>query len=195
VVGDDRSAALADDVRVRNLLGVADVRNVIDDVVGVFLERVVGGAVKRRPAAVIIHPQAAADVQILDVEPHLVQFGVEARGFLHGLLNDEDVRHLRADVEMQQPETVRQVFRLSNSAAASNSAVLRPNLAFSPPLSAHLPPPRLSSRVRMPMSGSTPNCLEMLMICRSSSSFSTTMMTFLFSFVPSRAVRMKLASL
>ena len=44
-MGDDRTAAFADDIRVRHLLRVADVADVIDDVVGVFLQRVVGGAV------------------------------------------------------------------------------------------------------------------------------------------------------
>ena len=52
------------------------------------------------------------------------------------------------------------------SVAVSSSAVLRPNLAFSPPLSAHLPAPLLSRRTRMPISGSTPICRETAMIWR-----------------------------
>ncbi len=44
-----RPSALADDVRMRHLLGVADIGDVIDDVIGVFLEGVVGRAVKGGP--------------------------------------------------------------------------------------------------------------------------------------------------
>ncbi len=43
----------------------------------------------------------------------------------------------------------------------------------------------------MPIIGSTPTCLETVMIWRSSSSFSTTMMTFLPSLMPERASLMK----
>ena len=55
--------------------------------------------------------------------------------------------------------------------------------------------PLLSKRERMPMSGSTPTWREMVMICLISSSFSTTMITFLPSLVPSSAMRMNSASL
>ena len=71
----------------------------------------------------------------------------------------------------------------------------RPNFAFSPPLSAHLPAPLLSSRARMPISGVTPTCRETWMICLSSSSFSTTKITFRPSLMPMRAMRMNVASL
>ena len=94
----------------RHLLGVANVGDVIDDVVGVFLEGVVGRAVEGRAAAVVIHAQAAAHIEILDVETHLVKLGVKARRFLHRLLDRQNVRHLRADVEMEQLETMREIF-------------------------------------------------------------------------------------
>ena len=151
VVGDDGAAAFADDVRVRHLLGVADVGDVIDDVVGVFLQRVIGRAVEGRPAAVVIHAQAAADVEVFDREAHLVQLGVKARGLLHRLL---DVRMSGTCEPMWKCSSLKQWPRFSAfsiSVAASSSAVLRPNLAFSPPLSAQLPAPWLSSRARMPM--------------------------------------------
>jgi hypothetical protein len=100
VVGDDGAAAFADDVRVRHLLGVADIGDVINDVVGVFLQRVIGGTVERGAAAVVIHAQAAADVEKFNGETHLVELGVKPRGFLHGFFNGENIRHLRADMEM-----------------------------------------------------------------------------------------------
>ena len=66
------------------------------------------------PAAVVIHAQPAADVEVFDLKPHLVELGVKARGFLHRLLDDENVRHLRADVEMQQLEAMGEVLRLEH---------------------------------------------------------------------------------
>ena len=58
VMRDDGAAAFADDVRVRHFLGVANVGDVINDVVRVFLQRVIRRAVERRAAAVVIHAQA-----------------------------------------------------------------------------------------------------------------------------------------
>ncbi len=111
---DDGAAAFADDVRMRHLLRVADVGDVIDDVVGVFLERVIGGAVEGRAAAVVIHAQPAADIHVFDGKTHLVELGVKTRGFLHRFFDGEDVRHLRADVEMEQLEAMAEVLRLQH---------------------------------------------------------------------------------
>ncbi len=110
VMGDNCAATLADDVRVRHFLGVADIGDVINDVVGIFLEGVVGGAVEGGPAAIVIHAQTAADVEVFDVKPHLVELGVKPRSFLDGFLDNENVRHLRADMEMQQLEAVGEAF-------------------------------------------------------------------------------------
>jgi hypothetical protein len=151
VMGDNGPPAFADDLRMRHLLLVANLADVKNDVVGVFLQRVIGRTVKGRPAAVVIHAQTAADIQRLDGETHFVKLGVKAGRLLHGLFDGENVRHLRADVEMQQFEAMLHFFRAQNFVAATNSAVFSPNLAFSPPLSAHLPEPLLISRTRMPM--------------------------------------------
>ena len=109
VMGDDGAAAFADDVRVRDLLGVADIADVINDVVGVFLEGVIGGAVEGRAAAVVIHAESAADVDVLDGEAHFVELGVEPRGLLNGFFYGKDVRHLRADVKMEELEAMAEV--------------------------------------------------------------------------------------
>src|ERR1022692_4190165 len=114
VMGDNCPTALADDVGVRHLLRVADIGDVINDVIGVFLERVIGGAVEGGPAAVVIHAQAAADVEVFDLKPHLVKLGVKAGSFLNRLLDDENVRHLRADMEMEQFEAVSEILRLEH---------------------------------------------------------------------------------
>ena len=79
----------------------------------------------------------------------------------------------------------------SNSLAATNSAVLTPNFAFSPPLVAHFPAPFAASRTRMPIIGSTPTSFDTRRISASSSIFSTTMITFFPSLLPSSAFWMK----
>ena len=94
VVRDEGAPAFADDVRVRHFLRVADVANVINDVVGVFLQRVVGRTVEGGSAAVVIDTEATPDVDVFDREAHLVKLRVEPGGFLHGFFDSENVRHL-----------------------------------------------------------------------------------------------------
>ena len=58
---------------------VADALHVIDDVVGVFLQRVVDARFEIGLRAVVIDAQAAADVEIFQPGALLVQLGVDAR--------------------------------------------------------------------------------------------------------------------
>src|SRR3989441_1129509 len=111
VVRHEGAAAFADDVRVGHFLRVANVADVINDVIGVFLQGVIGRAVERGPAAVVIDTEAAADVDVFDGETHFVKLAVETGGLLDGLFDGENVRHLRTDVKMDQLEAVREVFR------------------------------------------------------------------------------------
>ncbi len=69
VVGDDRPAALGEDRRMRHLGVVADALDVEDDVVGVFLERVVDARLEVGLRAVVVDAQAAADVEVLQPGP------------------------------------------------------------------------------------------------------------------------------
>src|SRR5690349_23158002 len=48
------------------------ISQVVDHVVRVFLQRVIRGTVERAARAVVIHAEAAAHINILDREPHLV---------------------------------------------------------------------------------------------------------------------------
>ena len=105
---DDRASALAHDRRMRDTFGIADVHDVPDDVVGVFLERIIGRAVEIAARAVVIDPEAAADVEVTELVPELAELGVIARRFAHGAFDRRNVRHLRADVEMNELETMRQ---------------------------------------------------------------------------------------
>ena len=109
---DDGASTFADDGRVRHLLRVANVGDVINDVVGVFLQGVIRRAVERRAAAVVIHAQPAAHVEKFDLKTHLVQLRIKTRGLLHRFFHRQNVRHLRADMKMQKFQAVRQIFRL-----------------------------------------------------------------------------------
>ena len=104
MVRDDGAARFRDDVRMRHLLVVADIHDVVDDVVRVLLERVVHRGVELRTRAVVVDGQSAADVEILERMPHLVELRVVHRRLAHGALDGEDVGDLRADVEVQQLE-------------------------------------------------------------------------------------------
>src|SRR5947209_6784677 len=97
MVRDHCATALADDVRMADLLGVADISHIINDVVGVFLEGVIGRTVEGGAAAIIVHAQAAADIYEFDLETHLVKLGIKARRLLHGPFHNENVRNLGAD--------------------------------------------------------------------------------------------------
>ena len=65
VVRDDRAPAFRDDGRVRHLGFVADRLQVVDDVVGVLLQRVVHARFEVGLRAVVVDAQAAADVHVL----------------------------------------------------------------------------------------------------------------------------------
>src|SRR5208337_967470 len=65
-------------------------------------------------AAVVIHPQATADIEEFDVEAHFAELGVKTGGFLHCPLDNEDVGHLGTDMKVQQLETVGKVFGLEH---------------------------------------------------------------------------------
>ena len=124
VVGDDRPAALRDDRRMRHACLVADGLDVIDDVVGVLLQRVVDARFEVGLRTVVVDAQSAADVEVLEARrPRLPELGVDARGFVQRALDVADVRDLAAEVEVQQLEAVLPCpQRFSSSSAAQDFA-------------------------------------------------------------------------
>src|SRR4029079_1574216 len=58
----------------------------------------------------------------------LVQLGVNARSFLHGALDRLDVRHLGADVKMQELEAMAEVLRLEESGGGEKFDGAEPEL-------------------------------------------------------------------
>src|SRR5208283_129893 len=108
VIGGDGAAALGDDGRVRDLALIADVLDVIDDVVGVLLERVVDAGFEIGLRAVVIDAQAAADVEEFEAAAALLEIDVDAGGFDDRGLDVADVGDLTAEMEVQQLEAILQ---------------------------------------------------------------------------------------
>ena len=86
----------------RHVLVVADAFDDIDNVVGELLHGVVDARLEPRLRAVVVHAQAAADVEELDPAADLPQLRIHASRLLHRVLHALDVGDLRADVKVQQ---------------------------------------------------------------------------------------------
>ncbi len=106
VVRHHGASALRDDGRVAHARLVAYRLNVIDDVVGVLLERVVHARFEVRLRAVVVHSKPAADVDVLEAGAELGQLRVDARGLVECALDDPDVGDLAAEMEVEQLEAV-----------------------------------------------------------------------------------------
>ena len=106
VVRDDRAAALRHDRRMLHAGVVAHRLDVVDDVVGVLLERVVDARLEVGLRAVVVDAEPAADVEVLEAGAGLDELGVDARRLVQRALDDADVRDLAAEVEVQELEAV-----------------------------------------------------------------------------------------
>ena len=79
---------------------------------GVLLERVVDGRFEVGLRAVVVHAQAAADVEVQEPGAMAGQVGVDPRGLGQRALDVADVGDLAAQVEVQQLEAVGHARRL-----------------------------------------------------------------------------------
>src|SRR5215472_11946085 len=102
------ATAFAHDRRMRDAFGVAHVHDVPDNVIGVFLERVVGRAVEIATRSIIIDAKPATYVEITELVTELGKLCVVSRAFTHGALNRRNIGHLRSDVEMKKFKAMRQ---------------------------------------------------------------------------------------
>ena len=80
--------------RVRQTVLFTGVANGPDDVVRVFVQAVVYGAVRLRTGTFVVHAQATAHVEALDIYAKLVQLNVETRRLTYAGGNITNVRHL-----------------------------------------------------------------------------------------------------
>ena len=106
VVSGHRAPALGDDVRMRNLGLVADALDVIDDVVRVFLERVIDARFKVGLRAVVVDTQAAAHVHEFQTRAGAFQFNIDARRLADGGLHLANISDLASEVEVEKLQRI-----------------------------------------------------------------------------------------
>ena len=98
IVGDRCPPRFGDDIGAFHSRLVADVLDLVDDVVGVLFNGIVDAGEVARLGAVVIDPQSPADIEILDADPQLFHLGVDAGDFDQGGLDLVDLGDLAADV-------------------------------------------------------------------------------------------------
>ena len=106
VVRDERAPRLGHQVGVRHAGGVARLGHLADDVGRVFLQRVVDRRVEVGLAAVVVHAEAAAAIEVAHVRAEPVQLDEDAARLAQRVLHGADVGDLRPDVEVQQLQAV-----------------------------------------------------------------------------------------
>src|SRR5690606_5094338 len=106
VVCGECTAGLADHVRHGQLVLPAGLRNRIDHVVCVLLQRVVHACHRRGVRTVVIHAQAAANINVGNVNTQCTKLCVEPRDFLKSALDVADVSDLAAKVEVDELQDV-----------------------------------------------------------------------------------------
>ena len=107
MVGRQGAAALGDDVGMWYATLVGGVDEGVDAVVDIFLDGIVDGTFGIAGArAVVVNAETASAIDKLDVEAHRMELHVELGGFAQGGGDAADFGDLRADVEVDELETV-----------------------------------------------------------------------------------------
>jgi len=99
VVGGYGSAALRDYGRAGHILIIADLLNGIDHIIGILPQAVVGAGGGGSVGAVVVHREAPAHIEILDLA-HLASLGIDPGCLVHGILDSADIGDLGADVKV-----------------------------------------------------------------------------------------------
>ena len=97
-----RAAAFGENVRMRQLLLVAEVLEHADHDTGVIVHVVVDRAGIARVSTVVVHAQATAHVDMVDRQAQIAQFAVVADRLFEPVLIVSQVGDLRPHVEVQQ---------------------------------------------------------------------------------------------
>ena len=106
VVGHQGPARFGDDDRVGDVLVLQRGHDRLDDVGAVFLEGVVAAGEKIGLGTVVIHSQAAAEIEVFDLGPFLDQPGIDPAGLVDRGADLADIGDLRAQVVVDQFEAV-----------------------------------------------------------------------------------------
>src|SRR5258707_14625111 len=105
---DNGAPALTHNHRMRDDFGVAKVYDVPDDVVRVFLERIISRTVKVAARSIVIDTEPADDVEITKFVSKFRQLCVISCAFPHCAFDCRNLRHLRSDMEMDKFQAMRQ---------------------------------------------------------------------------------------
>ena len=100
-------AALGNDIRMWDAVFIADIYQCRNGVIHIFLNGIVYTTFTiGRTGSVIINAQSAADVHKLHIESHRVKLHVKLRSFAQSRLNATNLRHLAANMEMNQFQAI-----------------------------------------------------------------------------------------
>src|SRR5206468_1289742 len=124
----DRAPAFAHDCWVRDAFRITNVHNAPDDVISVFLERIICGAIEIAARTIVIDAKPAADIQISKLMPELRNLCVITGAFTHSPLDGRNVRYLRTDVEMDEFKTVPEASRLQHFARGNETCCIETEL-------------------------------------------------------------------
>src|SRR5438105_418461 len=124
----DRAPAFIHDRRMRDTFGIANVHDVPDNVVRIFLERIIRGAIEIAARSIVIDPEPAADIKVTKLVSELRQLRIIAGRFAHRAFDRGDVRHLRADMKMDELETMPESRRLQHLARRDEAGGIEPEL-------------------------------------------------------------------
>src|SRR5690606_18576169 len=108
-VGHGGAAGFADDGGVGDLLRVEGFLDGFHHVDGVFLQAVVAALLAAAPGAVVVHGEAAADVQVAEGRPLLHQVDVVAAGLADAGADVLDVGDLGTQVKVHQAQAVEHI--------------------------------------------------------------------------------------
>ena len=106
VIGGDGSAAFREDRGMRHFGFIAHGLQVIHDVVGIFLQRVIHARFEVRLGTVVVDAQTAADVEVFQAGAPPRQIGVDASCLDQRRFDVPNVGDLAAQMEMQQLEAI-----------------------------------------------------------------------------------------
>src|SRR6266480_6567873 len=124
----DRAPAFAHDGWVRDAFRITNVHDAPDDVVGVFLERIICRAIEIAARTIVIDAKPAADIQISKLMPELRNLCVITGAFTHSPLDGRNVRYLRTDVEMDEFKTMCEAGRFQHFARGNETCRIETEL-------------------------------------------------------------------
>src|SRR5438874_10810064 len=78
----------------------------VDDIVGVFLQRIIHARLRGRAAAIVVHPESTANIDVSNIDANAAELRVVPGGLLQTGLDVADVGNLRAKVKVNELEDV-----------------------------------------------------------------------------------------